>query len=424
MLNVNGGLYNNLYRSAGTLNLLNKMGKSAFKSSSALGGAAANSSIADYYKSFENLKSTTTAGAMSYAQENAKNLSALKSSSYSLAGAARSLGATTLGSSDTNVATAEASYHSRNNGISYDVTVQNLAEAQQSASASFASAEASAFDAGFNSFAIDTDAGSHQIDFEVQAGDTNLDTLNAIAQSVNRSEAGVSAKVVTEDGQSHLQMTSNNTGQQAAFALSPVSGRTAAEKMEMQERKIATDANYTLNGQSFSSGSNTISLPDGRGATMTLQGTGSASLRQVVDSSGLVSAARSFAASYNTAVSYLAQNPNGGTGSMRALNMIGGAGNMASMGLSRLSAMGIGIDADGKMQVDAEKMQSAVAISPNSVRSALSGYGSVTDNIGQGADEAMSLPSASYTDFSSMRVENSLINTLMPQSGFLFDFSL
>ncbi len=108
---------------------------------------------------------------------------------------------------------------------------------------------------------------------------------------------------------------------------------------------------------------------------------------------------------------------------MRALRMLGGGG-MAGIGLSRLSAMGLSVDESGNMQIDEEKMQSAVTVSPNAVRGALSGYGSVTQNIEQGADEAMSLPSASYADFSNARMENSLLSALMPQSGFLFDFSL
>jgi len=212
MLNVNGGLYNNMYRNAGTLNLLNKMGNSAFKEASALKGSAANNSISEYYKSFENMKASTSKSTMAYAQENAKNLSNLKSASYSLSNAARSLGTTTLGSTDNKVATAEASYYSRNNGIGYEVSVQNLAGGQQSASASFDPKAQSDFDTGMNSFMINTDEGSYQIDFEVQTTDTNLDTLNNIAQSINKSDAGVTAQVVNDSGRNSLVLASKGTG--------------------------------------------------------------------------------------------------------------------------------------------------------------------------------------------------------------------
>ncbi|MDL2236624.1 flagellar filament capping protein FliD [Christensenellaceae bacterium OttesenSCG-928-K19] len=368
---------------------------------------------------------------MSFARENTSNLSLLKTSASSLSSAAKSMGASTLVSSDSSVVTAKASLYSKSS-MSLNIGVSNLATSQQSSSAQLSSSENSSFGVGQNSFVLETENGSHTIDFTVDAGDTNEDTLKAIAGKINESKAGVSAEVVSEDGKSSLKLTSKETGDLAYFQVSGTpGGNNAAQTLDLQTTQEAKDANYTINGQSFSSATNTVSIPDGRGAKMTLTGEGSASLTKATDASAVVDAAKTFASAYNQAVSHLMSGSADGAGVTRALGLVANNGmtamSIASYGghaASRLSSMGISIDDEGMMQVDSKKLTAAVQESPASVREALAGYGGVASTAANNADQAMRIPAATYTNFSNMQVQSSLLDALMPSTGFLFDIAL
>ncbi|HBU13382.1 MAG TPA: hypothetical protein DEB31_11895 [Clostridiales bacterium] len=371
------------------------------------------------------LKST-----MAFARQNTSNLSLLKSMAGALSSAAKSMGSSTLQSSNNSVVTAQASLYGKSN-MSFDIGVNNLAASQQSKSASFNSSATSSFGLGNQSFALETEQGNYSIDFTVQAGDTNEDSLNAIAGQINESDANVSAKVTTSNGQSTLELTSNDTGELSYFQLSDESGGNAAARLDMQVTQEGQDASYSINGQGFTSDTNTVSIPGGRGAQMTLTGTGEATLQKATDASGVVSAAKSFASAYNNAVSFLASGNADGAGVTRALGLVTNnrmtAMSAASFGTgasARLSAMGISINQDGMMQVDEEKLTAAAQESPNTVRDALAGYGGMASTAESNAAQAMRIPAATYTNFSNMGVESGLINALMPKTGFLFDIAL
>jgi flagellar hook-associated protein 2 len=265
----------------------------------------------------------------------------------------------------------------------------------------------------------------------VQSGDTNSDSLNKLAQSINGSKAGVTAKVVSENGKSSLELTSDETGEMSAFTLEDSDSGGAAEKLSMSVERKAVDANYTVDGKSYSSASNTVTVPNGRGAAMTLQGTGSATLEKGVDASSLVDAAQAFANAYNSTVSHLASGSASGAGVTRALNLVANnrmtqmsVGSYGGYASSRLSAMGITINEDGQMGVDADKLTKAVKDSPATVKSTLSGYGGLAETARDNASKAMSIPAATYTNFSNMGVESSLISALMPKTGSMFDILL
>jgi len=367
-----------------------------------------------------------------FTTQNTTNLKMLQSTASSLSGAARSLGTgqSQLVTSDEKVVKAEGTYYSKGD-LSFDVNVQNIAESQRSVSAGLESSADSVFDAGKNSIAIQTEKGRYDVEFEVGSDDTNLDSLNKLAESINSSKAGVTAKVVNSDGKSSLQVTSDATGVVNAFEIGGQGSGSAAGKLSMSVEREAADANYTVDGKSYSSSDNTVSVPNGRGAKMTLVGEGSAKLEKGVDASKLVGAAQDFADAYNRTVSHLMSGGADGAGVTRALNLVAdnrmtqmSMGNYGSYAASRLSSMGISIDSEGLMQVDAEKLTNAVKESPLSVQSALSGYGSVTEATRDNAAKAMNIPAATYTNFSNMGVQNSLISALMPKAGSMFDFSL
>jgi flagellar capping protein FliD len=145
----------------------------------------------------------------------------------------------------------------------------------------------------------------------------------------------------------------------------------------------------------------------------------------------LVSAAQNFATAYNKTVSLLTSGTADGEGVTQALELVAdnrmtsfSMNRYGSYTANRMATLGISIDQEGMMQVDSQKLSDAAAQSPATVKSMLSGYGSLSEVTETNASEAMRIPISTYTDFSNMQVSNSLIDMLLPQKGFLFDFSL
>lgn len=143
----------------------------------------------------------------------------------------------------------------------------------------------------------------------------------------------------------------------------------------------------------------------------------------------LVKAAENFAASYNRTMGHLVSGGANGAGVEKAVQLVADNGmtasSMANRGTyaaARMANMGISIDDNGNMQVDAEKLKAAVEKSPATVKSMLAGYGSIAETTMRNADKAMRIPAATYTDFSQMQVSNSLLDALLPKTGALFDF--
>ncbi len=383
-------------------------------------------------KRLGNTASGVIAGALNannqFFSQNKTSLSILKSAADRLSTAARSVtsGTASLVSTDSKVATANGKIYS-GQSMSVDVKVNNLATRQESVSAKFNSEAASGFRQGLNSLTIRTEHGLHEVQFEIGQNDTNEDALSAIAKSINGSKAGVTASVVTEKGESSLKLVSDSTGETNAFLLQG----DAAQTLNMADVQKAADASYTVNGKAYTSESNTVSIREGRTATMTLQGVGSTTIRSGADASALIRAAEEFASAYNSSVNQLASGAASSPGGNKALDLItdnrmtaSSIGKYGGYAAARLSAMGITIDGNGAMQIDADKLTDAVAKSPSTVKSALAGYGGLAERTSYNAAQAMRIPQASYLNFGSLGSQNSLLSALMPQSGSLFDYLL
>lgn len=142
----------------------------------------------------------------------------------------------------------------------------------------------------------------------------------------------------------------------------------------------------------------------------------------------MVTAAQNFASSYNRTVGHLTSGGADGAGVERALGYVadnrmtaGSASRYGGYAAARMANMGISIDDDGNMQVDAEKLKKAINENPNSVKNQLTGYNNIARITQQNADKAMRIPAATYTDFSNMQATDSLLGALMPQVGSIFD---
>lgn len=231
-------------------------------------------------------------------------------------------------------------------------------------------------------------------------------------------------------------MTGINTGFNFAsignvglYAKQLVNSYSAAAKASSSTTALDTISSTATSNAKFAA-TNTANLKSLKTTASSLE----QAARNVTSSSGqdaLVSAAENFASAYNRTMGHLTSGGATGAGVDRAIGYVGDNG-MTAMSIAnrggyayasaRMANMGITIDDDGKMQVDAGKLKQAATESPATVKSMLVGYGSISETTMQNADKAMRIPAATYTDFSQMKVSDSLLSALLPTTGSLFDF--
>lgn len=289
-------------------------------------------------------------------------LTALKSS-----GSVATLAAT---SSDTSTFTVTAtSTATRGN---YSVEVVDLAKPEKLASAGYASAS-TALGAGDVTLSV---AGKS---FTVTLGDTQnslTDLKNAINNASDNS--GVTATLITENGGTHLLLTSNDTG--VANAVSVTSSL-----VSFSETQAAQDAHVRIDGYDVYSATNTVSNAiDGVTLSLVKADAGnSKALTLAFNSTAASTAIQSFVSAYNTAVTTMsaltkydassntAATLNGDSmvrGAQSSLRNIISASIGDAGGFQYLSQLGITSNTDGTLTVDSGKLGDALGSDSASVQ--------------------------------------------------------
>ncbi|HXC26327.1 MAG TPA: flagellar filament capping protein FliD [Stellaceae bacterium] len=130
-------------------------------------------------------------------------------------------------------------------------------------------------------------------------------SLSGIAAAINQANAGVGASVVFDGASYHLVLTGNASGTANAFAVTGTGGLAAlsyssgTSGLGLRETQDATNAGFTYNGISVTSGSNTIGGVIS-GLTLNLAGSGSATVSVAQSTTSLESAAQSVVQALNT----------------------------------------------------------------------------------------------------------------------------
>ena len=218
----------------------------------------------------------------------------------------QSLTQRTVSSSASGIVTATA-----NNAASlgtYSLTNVHLAHAETLISSGSASSSGS-----LGSGSISIKVGNNTaVTVNIASGSSSL---SAIATAVNQANAGVSASVVFDGASYHLVLTGNSSGTANAFAvtgagalsgLSYQAGASGASGAGLRETQDATNASFSYNGISVTSGSNTISGVIS-GLTLTLAGSGSATVSVSQSTTSLESAAQGVVQALNTVLTTINQ---------------------------------------------------------------------------------------------------------------------
>jgi len=232
------------------------------------------------------------------------------------------------------------------------------------------------------------------------------DTLATIAGKIN---ANTNSQVYASVVNNKLVLSGQVTG--AANTISVTSDSTLASDLGMTQSLVAKDAQYTINGQSMTSASNTVS--NGlAGVSLTLNGTTSSDASLVVsapapNTNTITTAIQGFVTAYNSTVDMIygyvndpkVANPT--TDADREAGMLqgdpqllsilsnlrsavtttmsgaaGGMGYLGNIGLSTGAAVGSGTisqdSLEGKISLDTTKLQSALASNFSGVKALFS----------------------------------------------------
>jgi flagellar hook-associated protein 2 len=184
---------------------------------------------------------------------------------------------------------------------SYSLTGIHLANAETLASSGSASASASL---GAGSLTIKVGSNS-AVTVNVASGSSSL---SGIAAAIDQADVGVNATVLFDGSTYRLVLTSDTTGTANAFTVTG-SGALAglsyhAGASALSETQAATNAGFSLNGISITSGSNTIGtvIP---GLSLTLSASGSATLTVSQNTDELESAAGQVVQAINSTLSVI-----------------------------------------------------------------------------------------------------------------------
>ena len=217
------------------------------------------------------------------------------------------------GSSDRTVATATGKLGKQSD--SYELTVQQTAAGQVNRSTSFASSgELPSMGGGLR---IKTAAGTFDFRLSAAGAKTNQEALQKFADSINASKAGVTARVVTENGRSSLELE-GASGSDNKFTVSG----TAAESLGLDKAVTESrDAIFTItknDGETYSGTSSTNAI-EVDGVSIAIAGEGKAQIKAGVNDGATASAMQDLVDAYNSTIKFLSSNENRGVGVLQQM---------------------------------------------------------------------------------------------------------
>jgi flagellar hook-associated protein 2 len=273
----------------------------------------------------------------------------------------------------------------------YTLTGIHLAHAETLISSGSSSSSGSL---GSGSIAIKVGSGS-TVTVNIASGSSSL---SAIAAAIDQANAGVTASVVFDGAAYHLVLNGDTTGAANSFTVSGAGGLAglsygAGVSGGLTESEAATNAGFSLNGLTITSGSNTVNavIP---GVALTLAASGSATVTVSQSVSGLDGAAQGVVQALNAALGTINQETafsavsgggpllgDVGLEVLRSslLDAISAQTGAASSPYTTLSAVGFGITSSGTVTFNDSTFQTAAQSNYAAVASLLGAAGLASD---------------------------------------------
>lgn len=302
----------------------------------------------------------------------------------------------TVGSSS-NTAAVNATTTTGSAPGNYSVEVQKLASVQTTATGVFAAAttlvgagtlhiELGTYGAGQTSFTPKT--GATAVDVTIAA----TDTLGDVRDKINAAGGGVTALIMTDATGSRLLLRSNTSGADNAFrtsvvdadggnadatGLSALAFDPSAGAAVMTQNQTAANAAATVNGLPVTSTTNVLSnIVDGLTLTLSAVTTAPVSVDVATDKVSLKKTITDFADAYSALVKLIStdtkydattkkggplQGDSAAVGLQRQIRNLAGAASGASTTFGHLSDIGLELQRDGAMTVNATKLDNSLA---------------------------------------------------------------
>lgn len=267
---------------------------------------------------------------------------------------------------------------------SYQVEVQSLAKAQSTRSGGITAGSTLGEGGLLVSIGKWEDDGSFSsssgvVPIDIAASDTMTD----IARKINGSGAGITASVVTSNGQDQLMMRSASTGASMGFQIETY-GDAALNALSypgdgssgMTRNQAGSDAQVKIDGgMTVTSSSNTLSNVIS-GLTLDLKQTGTTTVDVTSDTSVVKKSVDDFVSAFNTAITnlttatkYDAGSKTAGPlqGDATAVGLLNTLKNMVmtngptGTSFNRLSDVGLELQRDGTLKVNSGKLTAALA---------------------------------------------------------------
>ncbi|MEI9977511.1 MAG: flagellar filament capping protein FliD [Edaphobacter sp.] len=229
--------------------------------------------------------------------------------------------------------------------------------------------------------------------FNVDSGDNDT-TLASLASTINSAGIGVSASVITDSSGSRLSLVSGTSGAAGDLSVSGSLSGASSGAISFSSSQDGKDASLTVDGVSITSSSNTVSnaIP---GVTFQLLGASTGTPIQVEirnDNTDIETAVGKFVSAYNAVINDInGQEKNDSSGNPEPLfgsstlaliqSQVTGAlfAGSASGAISNITQLGIGLNDDGTLTLDADTLDSAL----NSNFSDVTGFLQTSGSFGQ-----------------------------------------
>lgn len=365
--NYRAGMY---YNSARYYNYNTNVNQRGYRIQRHQGNCSCHSSTTSFLNRYSNIMSNLTASANALRNFNTSGI----------------IGDYTVTSSNTDVASATLRWSI---GAPKDIglDVDQIARSQKNVSGSI---NGSANATSNMNFQINNGSGTTNVSVNSLNTDgttkTNQQMFEEAAQQINGSKGDYQARVVENKGMVSLEIESEKTGTSNQFNITGSFG--AASGID-NVAVSAENAKYrvTSNGQtrSYTSESNDIKLELGK-IGVTLKGVGRTDISVHSNNDKIVSAFEELINNYNTAIEYLGDNLDRGTGVGQQLHNL----TRDPMALSSMKRLGIKKNGDGTLVFDKDAFKNNLNNNPNLTKDLLSGQFGFAQRIYQRAQRALS----------------------------------
>ena len=280
----------------------------------------------------------------------------------------------TATSSDTDVLTATAidafSADSGATETTYNISVTQLAQAQENIGLELNATDSSTADLGTNTFNVNINGRDYELDIEVVEGDTNEDVLEKMAQAVNEAGIGIGAEIAdgSGDGTKKLVITSDDTGAASAFTMSDISGNAVTATGAGDVSTEAQDAAYKVDGVEDSSGSNTISLDEGL-VTVDFKGVGESFLKVAPDEGKVKGAITDLVSEVNSFIGFAEENSD-----YIKDEVLSTINSFVNDHKNELESFGITQAEDGRLEVNTAQLATATSENMTGIKEAFGGF--------------------------------------------------